>query len=150
MLIAVLISGKLKDKTPSESTNESHSETTEAISITEEIQKAYFEKYDNLYAKYSYDMIDVVFYGSFEEDSVYVVMIYPQNVMYPSVISSEEVNGVVFTYNDSNMLTVYYNGDFYKLSDAYAEGILTESHLSEIAAAYPHLTIGKLVDVGIL
>ncbi len=52
---------------------------------------------------------------------------------YDQALWSETVAGVTIHYNDGQSYTVWYNGDFYSLTEAYAVSILTIENLRQIA-----------------
>lgn len=56
-----------------------------------------------------------------------------------TAIGREIVDGVEFAYADSNRFTVYNKGNFYTLSEAFANELLTQNDLKNIAH-YHNLT----------
>lgn len=57
--------------------------------------------------------------------------------MFLSIIAEETVDGIVFKYPNSNKALVYYDNQFYTLSEAFTNEILTHDNLVTIRSLYP-------------
>lgn len=68
-------------------------------------------------------------YGSF--GNVHFVMI--DDAIYPDWHWSDEVAGHVFHYSYGNHITVWVNGQFLRLDEAYDKGLITEEMIEKIA-----------------
>lgn len=70
-----------------------------------------------------------------EYNGAYAVYIVGGIAYYYSV-TTEIVGGVRFVYPDSNRIRVYFNGEFFTLTQAYEQKILSKRNLRKIADIY--------------
>ena len=109
-----------------------------SIEEIEEIQKAYCEK--NYGKKYkAYRELKFDYYGKY--DNAHCLIFYPKD-MYATSMTYMDVGGYTFAFG-SNTMSVYCEGEFYGLKQAYENGILDDSELAELYANYNRLKWGK-------
>ena len=94
--------------------------------VQTEIKTAFYNKYVDKYPDLPFDQLSLRCYGEF--DGVYVI--FEDRVWdVTDAVSSEVIAGVTFVYPDGLHMTVYCNNAFYKLSEAYENGILSYDNL---------------------
>ena len=76
--------------------------------------------------------VEGVCYGVFD-DAYCLIIIYPGPR--EDVVTFEEVAGYVFDF-PSEVMTVYSDGEFYSLTDAYKNGILNDAEIEELYNFY--------------
>ena len=112
--------------------------------VRKDIQNAYFEKTYKESNKEWYnspDQVEVTCYGSF--DNAHCVMITHSGAFYAEEITYIEVAGFKFVFSSSNIMSVYYEGDFYSLQNAYENGILSEAEIEKLHTDYMTIKWGK-------
>lgn len=88
-----------------------------------EIRQAFFEKHSSN-PDCTLDSIEITsFYGAY--NGAYVLFIDAAGFMYATAIEYDRIEDTVFMYASSHKITVYRDGAFYKLPQAYEEGLLT-------------------------
>ena len=91
-------------------------------------------KIKSAFAKATNVNVNTVFYTSYGEyNGAHAIMISADGLAYGCAITYDVVGGVTITYPDTHTMDVYYEGKFYSLSQAYENGLLTDSDLIEIA-----------------
>ncbi len=73
------------------------------------------------------------YYGEFESGAVVAMM---EAGAYDDVVWEEVVDGIPLIYRNSNRILVLFDGAFYTLTEAYAEGFITREDLVAIAALH--------------
>ena len=68
-------------------------------------------------------------------DGVYVLFV-NANWSYAEVVTTDTVAGVKFVYSNAHEMTVYSDGDFYSLSEAYKNNILSKNDLLQLQKNY--------------
>ena len=95
-----------------------------------------------LWKKYkAYRELKFDYYGKY--DNAYCLKIYPEDKMFPDVMTYVEVGGYTFEFGNNNTMVVYYGGEFYGLKQAYENGILDDNELAELYANYNRLQWGR-------
>lgn len=94
------------------------------ITIDEEIRQAYANWIPD--ANYTSDDLCVRYRGAFND--LYAVFI-DGPFGYTTAIRNETIAGVSFDFPDGQILYAYHQGNFYRLAEAYALGLLTETEL---------------------
>ncbi len=94
------------------------------------IIRAYEEHYEVDTEKGDYAVI-IEYYGKFDSGAI-VALMSANCFDYPSVIGQETIAGYDFYRQDSYHIFVFYENQLYKLSEAYAQGFLTEEDVFEI------------------
>ena len=95
-----------------------------------EIQLEYYK--DNIMRYASPKKIEGVCYGVFD-DTYCVILRSPENMA--CVMTDEEVAGYTFSFGREKM-KVYCNGEFYSLTNAYENGILSNTEIAELHTFY--------------
>ncbi|MBO5411539.1 MAG: hypothetical protein J6A38_00425 [Clostridia bacterium] len=72
------------------------------------------------------------YYGQYPSGAL-VAMLTGENMQYTESLWSENVAGYDFHYSNGNYICVLYQGEFYTLPQAYANGYLTEMNIADIA-----------------
>lgn len=115
-----------------------NSEGTGTNSFSKEKQQEIITAFiaENSDAKYPLkkDDISLRFYGEF--DGAYVLFVDVVGWGYTAAIEREVVGGVEFVYSSGQKLTVYANGKFYSLSEAYDGGVLSLASLRSAQKNY--------------
>ena len=70
-------------------------------------------------------------YGEFED--THVIMF---GGLYAQALSSEMVDGVIFHHSELKTFTVYNNGNFYSLQEAFNSGLLNHDNLLTVQENY--------------
>ena len=97
-----------------------------------EIQLAYNKKNKEFLSSPKY--VEGICYGVF--DNAYCLII-EESGECPCVVVEETVAGFTFEFSNPNhIMTVYCEGEFYRLSKAYENGILDESEIKELYYFY--------------
>ncbi len=92
-----------------------------------EIMQAKYRTMENIDPQKS----TVTYYGTY--NGAVVVNIRHSELVYATAISEEKVAGVTFIYSDSgDSITVWYEGEFHRLLEAYELGILTDKDIAKI------------------
>lgn len=78
--------------------------------------------------------ISLRLYGAF--DGVYVLFVDVVGWNYTTAIETDVIDGVEFVYSSGQKLTVYADGKFYSLSDAYDNHILSREDLLTVQKNY--------------
>lgn len=92
--------------------------------VTAEIIASYIEK--NAERNLTESDVSLSCYGAFE--NAYALFIFDRSD-YSNVITREFVDGLEFVYSVDNKLQVYYQGDFFSLSEAFQRNILSRDDL---------------------
>ena len=83
--------------------------------------------------KYSVNIVGVsvaFYYGTYNGTSV--VLMTSTEFGAATVITTEIIAGISFTFPSSNVFVAWRDGNFYSVQDAYDNGFLTRSHLRTI------------------
>lgn len=80
------------------------------------------------------DEVSLRCYGAF--DGVYVLFVDVSGWAYTMAIKNEVIAGVKFVYSCGQTLTVYADGAFYSLSEAYENKILSRQDLKAVQRNY--------------
>ena len=107
--------------------------------IKSEIQLKYYDKHTN--ESDSPAEIKGVCYGVF--DDVYCLILTLPKVEYTTAMKYVDVAGYNFMFGSSNIMGVYYNGEFYSLTKAYENGILNDAEVEELYNFYTETKWGK-------
>ena len=101
--------------------------------IQQEIKTAFYNTYVNKYPDLPFEQLSLRCYGAF--DGVYVIF---QDGIWDCIdmVTSETIAGVTFVYPDGLHMTVYCDGAFYTLSEAYENGILSYDDLLTTQQTY--------------
>lgn len=104
---------------------------TMSSKIKEQFYALYGDKFADVPNKY--ERISVMFHGIY--DDIYVASIASDCC---SIVKSpsETVNGITFTWMQQYDLTVYCDGKFYTLTEAFENGLLTNEQLLEVHEKY--------------
>ncbi len=70
-------------------------------------------------------------------DDVYVL--YIDGAYFADAVTYKWVNGYVFCYSSSQTLTVYCDGAFYQMQEAFDEGLLTDAQIAELQKLYTRI-----------
>lgn len=91
-----------------------------------EIKTAFYNTYKDKYPNLGYEHLSLRCYGAF--DGVYVIF---EDGIWDciDVVTSEIIADVIFVYPNGLHMTVYCDGAFYTLSEAYENGILSYENL---------------------
>ena len=91
-----------------------------------EIKTAFYNKYIDKYPNLGYEHLSLRCYGAF--DGVYVIF---EDGVWDTTcaVTSEVIAGVKFVYADALHMTVYCDGAFYTLAEAYDNGVLSYDNL---------------------
>ena len=100
----------------------------EIDSVTDELRKSNNNLYVNSASIQEY-------YGNF--DGAVAVKISNAGMSYLDVHMSEEVAGFTIEYYNGQKIVVWKDGSFYRLSEAYEEGILTKKNIEAISKTKP-------------
>ncbi len=105
--------------------------------IKREIQIAdlleqYGEEYEN--CGFAPEQVWVACYGIF--DNVYCCIVTTPGEIYTDSVTEIEVAGYTFSFESSNVMSVYVEGEFYSLKTAYENGILDSADIAELYAYY--------------
>ena len=84
--------------------------------------------YEEKYPEHGKAKIEV-FYDRYNSGAI-AALISAENIDYPEVIWSETVGDYEFYYSNSNRISVLYEGEFYTLTDAYAQGYIDDFELA--------------------
>ena len=105
--------------------------------IIEEIKEKYLEFYlIGEHPDATVDNITVIkYYGKFGDS--YVALITDAYHEYLDVITKEEIEGLVFSYHNSNTIKVLNMSQFYRLEEAYSNSFLTLEDLKKINNQFP-------------
>ena len=90
---------------------------------------------------YTPEYVWVVCYGIF--DDAYCCMIWDHSGGEMSVITEVEVGDYTFMFGSSNTMSVYCNGEFYSLNEAYENGILDDTEIAELYTYYTETCWGE-------
>lgn len=86
------------------------------------------------YAKlHNIDKSEINFTCYAEFDGVHVLML---NGMYPTALSEEIVDGIVFRHSEVKTFDVYSNGEFYSLQEAFDSCLVTHDNLLTLRDMY--------------
>ncbi|MBD5631977.1 MAG: hypothetical protein HDP34_01940 [Clostridia bacterium] len=86
------------------------------------------------YAKlHNVDESEISFTCYAEFEGTHVLML---NGYYPDALSIEVVDGVVFNHSQIKTFTVYSNGEFYSLQEAFDSGLVTHDNLLTLREIY--------------
>ena len=101
--------------------------------VQTEIKLAFYNSYKDKYPNLGYEHLALRCYGAF--DGVYVIF---EDKVWDCIdmVTSETVAGVRFVYPDGLHMTVYCDGAFYKLSEAYENNILSYDNLLATKETY--------------
>ena len=80
--------------------------------------------------------VSLRYYGRYGD--AYVMFVDSSVYMYYDMEETVKVGGFSFEYRDSHHLEVYYEGDFYTVSEAFNLGILSEDDLRLLHARYTY------------
>ncbi|MDE7087519.1 MAG: hypothetical protein K2O67_04930 [Clostridia bacterium] len=94
-----------------------------------EIKSAFASKYN-----VSVDEVHFSSYG--EYNGAYPIMISADSLGATTALTYDTLGGISLTYPTGNKMRVYYDGEFYSLSAAYAKGLLSDADLIEVAKKY--------------
>lgn len=95
--------------------------------IKQEIKAAFVKEHKNDKYPVKEDEISLRCYGSF--DGVYVLFVDVESWAYTDEEWSEVIGDVEFFYGSGQTMTVYSDGVFYSLAEAYENGILSRDNL---------------------
>ena len=101
---------------------------------TEEIKAAFIAAHVNDEPPVTEDEISLRCYGVF--DNVYVLFVDVESWGYTGAIETDIIADVQFIYSCSQKMTVYSDGTFYSLPDAYENGILSRDELLTLQENY--------------
>ena len=99
------------------------------VAYVETVCKAYNDSVRDKYPDdvVTPDRIRFVFYGAFH--GVYAVCTSGTPFDYAQVLVTDTVDGLPFFYGSGHTMDIYCNGTFYKVKEAFEEGILTHEDL---------------------
>ena len=109
----------------------------------QEIVDAYTIK---LYGTLDTEYVQDILYHYYEENDIHFVLMSSTGLLYTEAEEYDEVGGYIFHYHNGNKMWVYTNKEFYSLSDAYSEEIVTDTMLDNLVSAinnnfdYPEVT----------
>ena len=108
-----------------------------------EIKTAFYNKYVDKYPDLAFEQLSLRCYGEF--DGVYVIF---EDGVWGRItaITSEVIAGVKFIYPDGLQMTVYCNNAFYKLSEAYENGILSYDNILKTQETYKACNINLYIN----
>ncbi len=101
---------------------------------TTEIVAAYIAAYSTDSHPLTEEDVKLRCFGAF--DGVYVFFVDVASVHYMEVICGETVSGVDFIYSNSHSLTVYSEGEFCSISEAFEKELLTHDELLTVQKNY--------------
>ena len=102
--------------------------------IAEEIVDAFVAAHSTDRYPVEKDEVSLRFYGEF--DGVYVMFVDVASWCYTDAIKIETVAGVAFVYSCGQTLTVYCDGAFYSLTNAYEQGVISRDKLLAAQKVY--------------
>ena len=93
---------------------------------------SYYPTLEDYLADYSVDKVSIDnYYGTY--NGCVPVMIDHESLRYLAELWNMTVAGITFYFAGGQGIDVWYNGDFYSLESAYAQGLLTKDDLRNIA-----------------
>lgn len=99
--------------------------------ISEKIKADYVKKHQS--DEVTTDTLTLRFFGEF--DGSYALFV-DGPFVYLCVLTSETVDGVTINYSDSHHMTIYRDGEFYTLGEAFDAGYITHDDLVAIRNAH--------------
>ncbi|MBQ7646285.1 MAG: leucine-rich repeat protein, partial [Clostridia bacterium] len=106
--------------------------------VTDRKIKEDYAKYENEFSPFLADKAENVVirekYGPY--NGAYVMFINFYNAGFPCIITEEKVSTAIFVYSTAQKLTVYKNGRFMTLTEAFENGILSVGDIISLNDAY--------------
>lgn len=101
-------------------------------------------------AKYNVPVDTVYLSGYGEYNGAHAVMIFSHEFGANTAETYDALGGVILTYPTTQKMEVYYKGEFCSLPEAYENGLLTNSDLTEIAKKYGGQYLGEQKEAEII
>lgn len=101
--------------------------------IQQEIKQAYLNQYHPSWEGTT-ESVRLRIFGEF--DGTYALFVDCSGCEYNHALTLETVGGLTFSYPSTQKMLVYSGGTFYSLSEAFEQGILTQSELAEVHTNY--------------
>ena len=112
-------------------------------SLFYDIVDAYKTKYPHLINENDpIEYYSIEYYGRYGD--AHAMFINAPGVEYPDAEWSETVGSQVFNYPDGQYLEVYYNGNLYRLDEAYALSLLTDDSLAALNERFTARAVNEI------